>query len=301
QSNGFVDAVILAYNKHHNLVIRPDDIWIAIVLQFSRYVNANAEGLRHKFVAHEGQKELKVDGFGTLETADFGKLATQLAGKLKENVTDPDLYDWIMPAFSTTTANDSIVGSVALMTAMQKYFRLKMSLCCGIPNVTLLGTKEDWIAIQTRVVKLAEYGPECAKWSQMLSTIATEFVATVSGEGAVPNVDFWQKVCHYTSTGSGPTYLSGWISAFCVFSETGEWQGDNLSLETWNGYKIDGLQYPVIDSNDVPTGYATVDVIVDDNGVEHACVMFVGHTGFEVVDSGVGVQPKLCWAMAVKN
>ncbi|KAG8797798.1 hypothetical protein FRB91_008370, partial [Serendipita sp. 411] len=51
--NGFVDAVVEAYNNHHHLIIRPDDVWCAILSQFNLYVNANAEELRSKFVAHE--------------------------------------------------------------------------------------------------------------------------------------------------------------------------------------------------------------------------------------------------------
>ena len=31
QGNGFVDTVIAAYNTHHSLVVRPDDVWIAIL------------------------------------------------------------------------------------------------------------------------------------------------------------------------------------------------------------------------------------------------------------------------------
>jgi hypothetical protein len=44
--NGFVNAVIRAYGHHHALVIRPDDVWLSILTQFSFYVNANAELLR---------------------------------------------------------------------------------------------------------------------------------------------------------------------------------------------------------------------------------------------------------------
>ena len=29
--NGFVDTVVAAYNTHHALVIRPDDVWITIL------------------------------------------------------------------------------------------------------------------------------------------------------------------------------------------------------------------------------------------------------------------------------
>ncbi len=59
-NNGFVDAAIGAYNGHRNLIIRPDDVWLAILTQFNLYVNAHPEELRHHFVAHEGQKELEI-------------------------------------------------------------------------------------------------------------------------------------------------------------------------------------------------------------------------------------------------
>src|SRR5690349_20929723 len=38
---GLVHIVIGAYNNHFNLVLRPDDVWQAIVTQLSFYVNAH--------------------------------------------------------------------------------------------------------------------------------------------------------------------------------------------------------------------------------------------------------------------
>jgi len=58
--NGFVNAVMRAYDEHHHLIIRPDDIWQAIMTQFSFYLNAKAEKFRSKFVNFEGKKELVV-------------------------------------------------------------------------------------------------------------------------------------------------------------------------------------------------------------------------------------------------
>lgn len=54
--NAFVQAVTQAYNEHHHLAFRPDDVWIAIITQFSSYVNAHAEDLRASFVAQQGRK-----------------------------------------------------------------------------------------------------------------------------------------------------------------------------------------------------------------------------------------------------
>ncbi|KAH9104508.1 hypothetical protein LEN26_008237 [Aphanomyces euteiches] len=54
--NGFVFGAIQAYNQHHNLIIRPDDVWLAIMVQFGFFVNGNAETLRDSLVKHQGQK-----------------------------------------------------------------------------------------------------------------------------------------------------------------------------------------------------------------------------------------------------
>lgn len=35
KDNGFVHTVVEAYNQHHHLVFRPDDVWIAILGQFN--------------------------------------------------------------------------------------------------------------------------------------------------------------------------------------------------------------------------------------------------------------------------
>jgi hypothetical protein len=65
---GFVGSVLEAFSKHQNLLIRPDDIWINILGQFSVYVNARAEELRDIFVDFEGQKQLEIRVDGTMRT-----------------------------------------------------------------------------------------------------------------------------------------------------------------------------------------------------------------------------------------
>jgi hypothetical protein len=89
--HGFVDTAVEAYSYHHHLVIRPDDVWITILTQFSLYVNANAEMLRHTFVSHKGQKNLTIASAGTRYDVHFGKLAEQFGVLIQKNVKDPEL------------------------------------------------------------------------------------------------------------------------------------------------------------------------------------------------------------------
>ncbi|KAF8346501.1 hypothetical protein F5887DRAFT_959362, partial [Amanita rubescens] len=81
QKNGFVNTVIDAYNTHRALIIRPDDVWLAILVQFNFFVNGNAELLRKNFVSHEGKEKLTVTAFAAfrhvhpqfMSIFDFGK------------------------------------------------------------------------------------------------------------------------------------------------------------------------------------------------------------------------------------
>ena len=50
--NGLVNGIIRAFEQDLHLVLRPDDIWLSILTQFSMFVNGNSEHLRTQFVAH---------------------------------------------------------------------------------------------------------------------------------------------------------------------------------------------------------------------------------------------------------
>jgi len=230
--NGLVHTIIEAYNLHHSLVLRPDDIWLCILTQFNLFVNGEgrAEQLRSVFVAHEGKKELVIMGGGSRYTADYGDMAKRMTGLIEGNIVDPTLRTWIIPSFTTTSDTDVVVASVVMMATLQAYFDYRFCLMCGIPHVTLLGEKDDWEQIVRRIEKLKEYGPETTAWYRLLKPVVTRF-ARAFDEGvadSADNRDFWNRVAHRQGGGSGPTYLSGWITAFCAFDDKGKWLGGPL-------------------------------------------------------------------------
>ena len=64
------------------------------------------------------------------------------------------------------------------------------------------------------------------KWHKLLTTVVDELIKT---KGEVNNSNFWQNICHYSSS-SRVCSLSGWITVFTVFNNDGEWQGDERTL-----------------------------------------------------------------------
>ncbi|KAL6916718.1 hypothetical protein ACHAP8_009651 [Fusarium lateritium] len=314
--NGFVWSAYHAYSQHHHLTIRPEDVWFAILTQISFYINAHAEDLRAFFVDHEGQKELEVVGLGTLESANFGALAKQMANLVSKNVKDPELGSWVMPSFSTTSDTDQVVASVLFMGAMQKYFSYGFTLTCGIPSVTLLGDISDWRDILGRIDKLEQLGDEPTQFSNMLRPILKNMVLSFEQPDHPDVIRFWNTIATRNPVGSGTDYITGWITAFCFWDDKGKPKNCRATDV------IDGVSYPRVDIDSVPVGFASVPVKVDDNGKKFSCIMIAGSFGIkgqrlgeheqvqtwndgsatsqsvETLESGLlGIQPVSGWLM----
>jgi Domain of unknown function (DUF4419) len=276
--SGFLFTVMQAYNEHHNLVIRPDDVWLTILLRFNTYVNQNVEELRYKFVAHEGKKLVK---FYTTEgnrfTNNWGTLSQNLTQKMEEFLVDKSLKPWILPNFTTTVETDVAVASAVMLSTFKGYFRYRVIFLCGIPSVTLTGTRADWESVLQRVQQLHRFEIESntlrqqvvnphgggsvdqpgpmENWQRRLEVIVKRLIAAFDGE---ENEDFWSHVFTETRYGSGgQRSITGWITALATF-DPGSWCDSN--------YQLDGVQFGCLDTDDLPIDLAEVPIEIDDNG-----------------------------------
>ncbi|KAG5178983.1 hypothetical protein JKP88DRAFT_280725 [Tribonema minus] len=266
QSNGFVNTVVQAYNQHHHLIIRPDDVWSAITVQFSYSVKLHAEKLRPTFVDFQGTKKLK------------------MSGEIAKNIKDPSIREWVLPGFTTTTGHDKVVGAVVLMAAVQSYFRYAYYLLtvCGLPSVTLLSELADWQALEARAKRLVEFDAGdglMTTWSKLLAPVLAHLTLTAQGK---PSTDFWSKVCHHVASGSGPPDLSGWLAVFAVFDTGGRWVGQRKSFEC----------APRCVAS-VPFRFCSVfaDIFLKLR-LPYKTTLSAGHFGCTIVD-GTGLQPAL--------
>ncbi|CAP67767.1 uncharacterized protein PODANS_1_16520 [Podospora anserina S mat+] len=260
-NNGFVNTMVHAYSYHHHVVLRPEDIWFAILTQLSFYMNKNAEALRSLFVAHEGKKELSIemdDQGGGLENVDFGVFAKKMTHLLQENVLDPDFRQWIIPNFTTTTDNDLVVGSILMMGGLKEYFAYTCYTCCGMPSVTLLGERVDYEKILKRLDGLPRLGKEPTTFGLLLGPIIRRFIASFDNPRDPDVLSFWARSVDRESD-SGTDDLTGWISAFCFWDSLGQctYDGDN----NWpSRLTLDGVKYGYAKTEEIPNGFAAVPV-----------------------------------------
>lgn len=267
--NGFIGLMLDAYNNHHNVSIRPDDIWITLLSQFSKYINAdgNAEELRHKIVDFEGKKELKVIYSCQMRGIPFDDFIKKINFMIHENLKC-DIEDWIKPNFSTSTDNDQIVANALLMTSLQRYFSYVAICMCGIPNVELLGNIEDWQNLRAKVEKFIEYDNKeghMTAWVKELLPIMDKFIQSFT----TPDIKWWNQV-RLISGGSGAPHIDGWLLAFMRFTDEG----------FYNTAKK-------MDITEIPPSVANAPIkIIDIDGKEYNSTLYAGSFGYKKCGNG---------------
>lgn len=139
---------------------------------------------------------------------DWDLVVNMLVGnmnkQIQQNVIDPELRQWIIPDFSTTTPLDVLVSGMVMMATVKEYFTYRLM-------------------ILNRLEKLKEFGPQTNAWYRLLRPILLRFIKAFDDPDSKENLDFWSQVADYEGFGSGTVWLSGWITAFMVFDEKGLW------------------------------------------------------------------------------
>jgi hypothetical protein len=212
-----IEAIHRAFADHRPLVLSPDDIWLTIQQGFAHHVNENAESLRDKFVSHKGKRELvvQVESFPTDET--WPDAIALWSASVREYI-DPQLHAALVCNFSTTTPPIRTASEVALLDAFQRYFDYVMMGVCGIPEITLRGTADDWRKIRQRIDLLEPYDLEW--WVPRLRPILDEFVKTTEGN---PDRAFWQAI-YKPAHAYGGDVATGWITdLFPYFGDNRNW------------------------------------------------------------------------------
>lgn len=203
----FLYAVNLAYDEHRPLVLSPDMIWLLVAQGVAQHINASNEALRSRFVAHTGKAKITVQrdefvrGFaGNDWEGVFAEFSEQIRAHIGEQG-----YRLIVRPFSTTGTVEQAAFEVTLMDAFRKYFDYDVVTFCGIPEITLEGTPEDWRSVRAGAAALAEY--DLHWWTQHLLPVLDRFVAASEG-----NVDrsFWRNFYKVDNTSGGP-YINGHV------------------------------------------------------------------------------------------
>lgn len=254
-SGSFVRGAILGWANHQSLVLRPDAVWFEILAQLNFYMTKHAEDIRHLFVNFQGKEEIVV------KDITWSNVIAAFATEIQKRVKTDWLLGWVTPGFSTSTRNDNMTATVLMMGLVQHYFEFTGGIICGIPSVTLLGTKNDWVKLYKKLDHLADFGDEPKQFANNLKPILSRFVQTWD-EPTTPAVkSFWAQIVRANkifTCGAGPMEfdISGWITGFLHWREDGTLVAPDGTLPYPDDVRLDGVAYTRVDVDHIPVGYA---------------------------------------------
>lgn len=288
-------AAHLAFAEHHRLVLSPDVIWVTITQGFARHINLNAERYRKLFVSHEGKKRLEFwsDFLPGTDALPWDAVISQFSELVRKEIGD-EKHALVVSDFSTTGLTERVVSEAVLLDAMQSYFEYYGGTMCGIPEIVLEGTPEDWAKLHEKAGKLAAIeGLEF--WMPQVLRITEQFVEASRG-----NVDiaFWKSIVKVNG-GSGGPYINGWIMRLLPYIK--DYNDDSKSevnpilgrdfYAAESGWGGGGLTFDCL-----PNPVSKVPFIWNYMGTEVKHEIIAGVVGVSVVD-GDGLKPVLGWAV----
>jgi hypothetical protein len=207
-------SVHTAFAEHRPLVLAPDAVWITIAQGIAQHVRLNAESLRSRLVRHEGKKRIVIewpDATPPANVESWKGLVDRFRGQLEEDIGG--LARLFVADFSTTTEVDRIASEVVLLDAFSPYYDYYLTCICGIPEVTLEGTPDDWKKIRARLDVVREL--DLAWWVDDLLPIADQLIETSLGR---PDRAFWKSI-YKPVEAYGPELITGWIAKLYPYLE----------------------------------------------------------------------------------
>jgi hypothetical protein len=205
-------AVDIAFSQHRPLILTPDAVWLCLAQSLATHVDLHAEELRPRLVRHQGQLELEQrrdDFIPGDPNNDWPGAIDGLTAMIREHIGGR--ADLFIGDFSTTGPLERTASQVALMGAMRQYFHYTVSTLCGIPEITLAGTAEDWASIRRRAAVFGEF--DLGWWVAVLDPVLAKIEETARG---TIDREFWRRL-YKAEHESGGDRSYGWLNTLFAY------------------------------------------------------------------------------------
>ncbi|MPN02377.1 hypothetical protein SDC9_149593 [bioreactor metagenome] len=170
------------------------------------------------------------------------------------------------------------------MEAMEPYFEfIVIYAICGIPEITLQGTTEDWQKVLDKTKQLAKY--DLNWWISELEPLLAQFIAASNGE--VDKI-FWQNMFKYHSQKKygAPNIIDGWIVKFFPYDKNGK----RNDLKQVKGRET------------LPEEIVKVDLKhINEQQEETMLELWAGFVGLEQNKDNYALTPKIGWMIRKKD
>jgi hypothetical protein len=281
-------AAHFAFSQHRPLVLSPDIIWITIVQGLAQHVRSHAERLLEHFVSHSGKLEICIERTdlhrGSPENVWDGVIH-DLSVAIKKHLGQR--YDELISDFGTTGPVERTACEVALLDTFQPYFEYRVVCICGIPEITLEGTTDDWQRLRQKLWSLLPYDLDW--WLPHVREVCEQFVRASQGD---IDLDHWKNI-YKQERAYGADNVNGWLVKLVPYLKNG--RTGNFTVRN----PLLGDPDEQVSTDTLPSGISQVPFRCCWQGrAEDAAMQFLGgFVGVTQDASTLALRPKLGWAV----
>lgn len=313
QYHPFVATVHAAFSDHRPLILSPDMFWLLIAHGLARHVNANSERMRCQFVQYDRKEQLIVhrDEFvkGSLESP-WNEVFEEFSTQIKKHIGEEN-HSNIVASFSTTGAVEKAANEIVLMGTSKSYFEYEVRTLCGIPEVRLEGTVEDWNELPKRAEAIgSRYG--MAWWTNRICPTLERIAQNSDG---ADDPELWKNIYKIENMSGGP-YISGWLVDFFPYLQTtgfvrkidnklvDDWQEIFANRDDFHEKKLEKLNWLFFGERDrgittdsLPGSLCIAPFKWAYLGHQYEMQFVAGFIGFTQCAEDFAVRPKIGWAV----
>jgi len=209
QTNHFLLMLQIAFSQHKPISISPDDIWLLICQGFSQHIKLHSEDFKKMITGTEQKQTLTIrrDDFILGKENHWEEVFPEFTKKISQSI-HTDLYNNFILEFSTSTKKEINAFEIAFMDTMSSYFNYDLVTMCGIPQIEIKGTRDDYKKIITALEELKNYNLEW--WIDKVIPKIEKILEAIDGQY---DSDFWNSIFKERNASGGP-YITGWITDF---------------------------------------------------------------------------------------
>ena len=187
---------------------------------------------------------------------------------IQSSINVTGYVDAIVSDFSTTTPTHRIVSEITVMASTQQFFEYCLRTECGIPYVELLGSKEDWVKLKTKLAsvrKLLQPIDEViipAHWWDRIEYICNKLIETVDG---TVDKEWWGQILTYEQHGFG--------------------SGSYVTYDGWFLRDMLNISGEVESFHSIPSGLVSIPITFDQHGMKTNGAVVSGMAGITIDQS----------------
>ena len=206
----FLLMLQFAFNNHKGIIIKPDDIWLLICQGLSNCIKEKVATIPSLSILDQKNKEtisVRRDDFIMGASNPWEEIFPEFAKQLNQKIGEEIGQNYILK-FSTSTEKEITSFIISYMDSLSRYFNYSFISLCGIPEIEILGDKNDYIQIKNAINYFKKYNLNW--WLDEVENIIDEFINALQGE---INTTFWNSIFKEENESGGP-YITGWITKF---------------------------------------------------------------------------------------